>query len=50
MTELCKEFGISRPLGYKYVRRFKQYGVDGLINISKRPHDIPNKTSLGFSN
>lgn len=44
MTDLCKEFGISRPLGYKYVRRYEQFGIDGLISISKRPHDIPNKT------
>lgn len=44
MTDLCKEFGISRPLGYKYIRRYEQFGIDGLLSISRRPHDIPNKT------
>ena len=44
MTDLCKEFGISRPLGYKFVHRYEQYGIDGLLSISKQPHSIPNKT------
>lgn len=43
---LCKEFGISRPLGYEYVRRYEQYGVEGLLSNSRRPHDIPNSRFL----
>ena len=29
VTELCKAFGISRTLGYKYVRRYLEEGSAG---------------------
>ena len=29
VTELCKQFGISRTLGYKYIKRFNQMGYSG---------------------
>jgi hypothetical protein len=45
---LCKEFGTLRPLGYKYVLRYQQYGVERLLNNSRRPHDIPNITPLSI--
>jgi len=44
VTDLCKEFGISRPLGYKYIHRFERLGVEGLTDFPTRPHSIPNKT------
>ncbi len=44
VTDLCKEFEISRTLGYKYIHRFEQYGMKGLLDLSKAPHTIPNKT------
>ncbi|MCP4764308.1 MAG: helix-turn-helix domain-containing protein, partial [archaeon] len=36
---LCKEFNISRTTGYRYVERFKKYGMDGLEPQSKAPHN-----------
>ncbi len=39
MTDLCKEFGISRKTGYKFLRRYQNYGELGLINDSTRPHN-----------
>jgi transposase InsO family protein len=44
-TELCESFGISRPLGYKYINRYKKYGTEGLKELSRAPRYIWNKTS-----
>lgn len=37
MTELCRQFGITRPIGYKWLERFKQKGFEGLIDRSRAP-------------
>jgi transposase len=45
MTELCREFGISRKTGYKLFDRYQQCGVQGLTDRSRRPyryaHQLP---------
>ncbi len=38
MTALCAEFGISRKTGYKIFDRYKDYGVHGLTDRSRRPY------------
>lgn len=38
VAQLCRDFGISRNNGYKWLRRFKAQGVLGLQARSKRPH------------
>jgi len=43
-TDLCKEFNIARTTGYKYVKRFKEGGMDALENQSTAPHHVPGKT------
>jgi len=42
MTDLCQEYGISRPTGYKFLTRFQEYGFSGLEDLSRRPHTSPN--------
>jgi len=37
VSELCREFGISRNNGYKWIRRYKDEGAAGLNDRSKRP-------------
>lgn len=37
VSELCREFGISRTHGYKWIRRFKAEGEAGLKSRSRRP-------------
>ena len=37
MTEACREFGISRQCGYKWLRRFEAQGESGLGDRSRRP-------------
>ena len=44
MSELCRRFGISRPTGYKWLRRYRNEGLDGLHERSRRPNKSPNKT------
>lgn len=39
MTYLCKEHGISRKTGYKWVERYLEQGEEGLIDLSKAPHN-----------
>jgi putative transposase len=35
MTELCREFGISRKTGYKIFDRYQECGVEGLTDRSR---------------
>ncbi len=45
MSALCREYGISRTTGYKWLRRYIQAGAAGLQEQSRRPHRSPNQTS-----
>jgi hypothetical protein len=38
LAELCREFGISRKTGYKIFERYRQCGVQGLTDRSRRPY------------
>jgi putative transposase len=40
MAELCREFGISRKTGYKWLARYDALGVDGLRDMSRRPQRV----------
>ena len=45
MAELCREFDISRKTGYKIFNRYKDCGLEGLTDRSRRPyrhaHQLP---------
>ena len=43
MAPLCREFGISRVTGYKIYERYKECGLDGLYDRSRRPYRQANK-------
>jgi len=43
--ELCKEFGVSRPTGYLWLRRYRTSGLEGIAEKTRRPHVSPKKTS-----
>ncbi|NIN35674.1 MAG: IS481 family transposase, partial [Gammaproteobacteria bacterium] len=43
MSALCREFGISRPTGYKIFNRYKDFGVNGLEDRSRRPYRQANQ-------
>jgi transposase len=44
VTELCEQFGISRPTGYKHLERYAAHGLKGLQTRSHRPHQFPQRT------
>ena len=46
MTELCREFGISRKTGYKFWQRYKDIGLYGLTDRSRRPIRYANQLPL----
>lgn len=46
MATLCREFGISRQTGYKIYQRYKECGLDGLYDRSRRPYRHANRLPL----
>ena len=45
MTELCREYEISRPTGYLWLSRFEAQGVAGMSELSRRPLSSPTRTA-----
>jgi putative transposase len=46
MAVLCREFDISRKTGYKIFERYKNCGLEGLSDRSRRPYRQANKLPL----
>ena len=44
MSALCRRFNISRKTGYKWLRRYREDGREGLKERSRRPNRSPNQT------
>src|SRR5256885_5851884 len=45
LSELCRRYGISRKTAYKWVERYRQLGMDGLQERSRRTHRSEEHTS-----
>jgi len=45
LSGLCREYGISRPTGYLWLKRFGEQGVAGVQERSRRPHVSPQRTA-----
>ena len=43
MTDVCREFGISRKTGYKIFDRYKEHGLEALTDRSRRPVRYANQ-------
>src|SRR5262245_59633901 len=41
---LCARFGISRKTGYKWLKRYRAQGHEGLRELSRRPKSSPRRT------
>lgn len=39
MTDICKQYGVSRKTGYKWYQRFLEQGEEGLRDLSKARHN-----------
>src|SRR3984957_20173590 len=50
VSELCREFGVSRPTGYRWINRYKESGPEGLLNLSSKPHSCSHATAEPIEN
>ncbi len=46
MAGLYREFGVSRKTGYKIYNRYKDCGIDGLTDRSRRPYRHANQLPM----
>ncbi len=44
-TELCREYGISRKTGDKWINRYAEQGAKGLEERSRAPKSVANRTA-----
>ncbi len=44
LAELCRQYGVSRKTGYKWLSRYRRFGSSGLRDRSRRPHHSPQRT------
>jgi len=45
VAEVCREFGVSRKTAYKWIARFRDQGLAGLVDESRRPDASPLQVS-----
>jgi transposase InsO family protein len=50
LSDLCREFGVSRPTGYRWINRYKEVGPEGLLERSRKPHGCSHATSEATEN
>ena len=48
--EICRRFNISRETFYRWQRRWRQRGDNGLMDNSRRPHHSPKQTVADMEN
>lgn len=48
LTQLCTEFGISRPTGYSWLKRYQADGIRGMQERSRRPYHSPERTGVAL--
>ena len=44
VTDLCHEYGISRPTACRWTNRYKAVGPEGLLDLSHGPHSCSHAT------
>lgn len=45
ISELCREYGVSRKTGHKWLKRYQEVGnLQGLEDFPRRPHASPKRT------
>ena len=48
ISDLCERFGISRKTAYKWLSRYEEEGMAGLEDMSREPHNQPQKSTKAF--
>ena len=44
IVSLCRDFGISRKTGYKWIGRYREHGSEALRDLSRAPKSVPART------
>jgi transposase-like protein len=50
ISELCRQFDISPPTAYKYLKRYEKEGLEGLKEKERTPHSHPRQTGEAIEN
>src|SRR5213083_1716772 len=50
MTDVCRDFGVSRKTGYKIFDRYKEHGLEALTDRSRRPVRYANQLPQPIEN
>jgi transposase InsO family protein len=50
VSDPCREFGVSRPTGYRWINRYEEVGPEGLLDLSSRPHSCSHATPEKIEN
>lgn len=50
LTDLCHEYGISRPTAYKWIKRYDEVGPEGLLDLTRKPHGCSHATPAEIEN
>src|SRR5215472_9047790 len=45
---LCAAYEISRPTGYLWLQRYREFGVAGVAERSRKPHHSPERTAAAL--
>jgi transposase InsO family protein len=48
LAAVCKEFEISRPTGYLWLKRYEESGIAGIAERNRRPQHSPKRTVEGL--
>jgi putative transposase len=49
MAAVCRRFGVSRRIGYKWLERYRSEGVAGLVDRSRAPRHHPQAVSAAIA-
>lgn len=48
VSQLCKRYGVSRKVFYKWQKRYKQFGEAGLFDLDRRPKTSPGQINVSI--
>jgi transposase InsO family protein len=48
ISELCRRYGVSRRVAYKWMRRYREQGMEGLKERSRGRHTQPKRTAAAL--
>jgi putative transposase len=48
-SAVCRRFGVSRKIGYKWLGRYEELGVQGLTDLSRAPHEHPQAIAAAIA-